>query len=423
MLTTSVISGSIFRSFYRAEWCRLKVKNGSYAPAEPVLHIEHPPHILGRIDNSEDEDDISNAESVYTALGGGVVTEERLLDASLGRPKRRLVPIVNIRVTRRSKEGSARDIVRDQDANDHDDEVNDIDADEDIGEVDFVQPLPISGPASESDLDPALDLDLDLGEANEFDDPIQGEEAFAPVLGPRPEDILFDLSDSSLHDGETNGGTGTQTPASEAEVWAELEDGEMNQARTPAGMLGDYEMSEDGSEHDHGQVGTVQVGGEEDGVPDGVIDLGFTDAETVDMREELVQSSRGDDAQGSEEPSSEDDGGDVFEETMEEATGPLPGDNIDIDSITVDVDVEEAVDIGPSEPLVSAVSQGDEGQDGSDVALDDADVEIPDPEAKSHDESVATVTVVNLDETIVDDGTVQPEAQISFLPSKTVPTP
>jgi hypothetical protein len=294
---------------------------------------------------------------------------------------------VNIRVTRRSKEGSAGDIVRDQDANDREDEVIDIDADEDIGEVDLdLQPLPISGPASESDLDPALDLDLDLGEANEFDDPIHGEEAFAPVLGPRPEDILFDLSDSSLHDGETNGGTGTQTPASEAEVWAELEDGEMNQAYTPAGMLGDYEMSEDGSEPGPGQAGTVQAGGEENenGVPDGVIDLGLTEAETGSMRAELVQSSHGDDAQGSGETESEDDGVDVLEETMDEDTGPLPGDNIDIDPIIVEVAAEEVVDLDPSGPLGSAVSQGNEGQDGSDVALDDADVEIADREAKSH---------------------------------------
>jgi hypothetical protein len=129
------------------------------------------------------------------------------------------------------------------------------------------------------------------------------------------------------------------------------------------------------------------------------------------MREELVQSSHGDDAQASGETESENDGVDVFEETTDEDTGPLPGDNIDIDPIIVEVAAEEVVDLDPSGPLGSAVSQGNEGQDGSDVALDDADVEIADREAKSHAESTAPMIVDELNEIMLDTVTEQPEAK------------
>jgi hypothetical protein len=235
---------------------------------EPVLHVTHPPHILHRSEDDESDSD-SDADTVYTTLEGGAVTEERMMYDSLGKRKRRLIPTASIRVSRRSKEGSAGDI-----AHDSDDEA--ADARED----------PTDGTDPNLDLDPDLDraiqMDLDLGEELDLDDPIQDGQAFAPVLGPRPEDILFDLSDESSN-GE--GPSGTQTPASEAEVWAELEDVEMNEAYTPAGMLGDYEMSDD--EESSANAGQEV---EDEGLPEGVIDFGYTDAETDAIRQAILHT-------------------------------------------------------------------------------------------------------------------------------------
>ena len=108
ILTTPQVFGSVFRTLPRQEWCRLKVQNGSYAPDEPVLHVEHPPHILQPLDDQagNDSDVESDAGTVYTVLEGGITTQERLLDESLGRPKRRLVPVVDIRAGKRSKVGN-----------------------------------------------------------------------------------------------------------------------------------------------------------------------------------------------------------------------------------------------------------------------------------------------------------------------------
>jgi hypothetical protein len=256
-----VVPGSIYSSSTRQEWCKLKVLNGCYAPDEPVLHIEHPPHILQPLGEGND---VSEAGSVFTNLEGGAVTEERLLDESLGRPKRRLVPVVDLRVGKRSKVGTADDIV-------HDDVDGEANADADVEHEDGpnqVQDLSVdtepqmevadsadqpglvqdkeaqSNPSKtpDNDLAPSLlaeETHMDLGEPAALEDPIDNETTYSPLLGPRPDDILFS------EDGDAENGDGD---ASESEVWAELEDQEMTQAFTPAAVPGGYDLSEDEDE-------------------------------------------------------------------------------------------------------------------------------------------------------------------------------
>jgi hypothetical protein len=225
------------------------------------LHIEHPPHILQPLGEGND---VSEAGSVFTNLEGGAVTEERLLDESLGRPKRRLVPVVDLRVGKRSKVGTADDIV-------HDDVDGEANADADVEHEDGpnqVQDLSVdtepqmevadsadqpglvqdkeaqSNPSKtpDNDLAPSLlaeETHMDLGEPAALEDPIDNETTYSPLLGPRPDDILFS------EDGDAENGDGD---ASESEVWAELEDQEMTQAFTPAAVPGGYDLSEDEDE-------------------------------------------------------------------------------------------------------------------------------------------------------------------------------
>jgi len=273
ILTTPLTGGSIYNSVTRREWCKLKVLNGCYAPDEPVLHIEHPPHILQPL--GEGGDDESEAGSVYTNLEGGAVTEERLLDHSIGRPKRRLIPVVELRVRKRSKAGTAEDIVHYEDdlepemgataeieGEDRPDQGQDLAIDIEFqAEVADSAEQPGLGLGDEeqsnaskmqdNDIAPTLlaeEIQMDLGEPAALEDPVDSEAAYSPLVGPRPDDILFDLSDDD--DAETGEGDGD---ASEAEVWAELEDQEMTQAFTPAAMPGGYDLSDDEDEGENGQ--------------------------------------------------------------------------------------------------------------------------------------------------------------------------
>lgn len=250
ILTTPQVFGSVFRTLPRQEWCRLKVQNGSYAPDEPVLHIEHPPHILQPLDDQaaagDDSDVESEAGTVYTVLEGGITTQERLLDESLGRPKRRLVPVVDIRVGKRSKVGTVEDIVPADPASGGGELVQagpegepTIDPTE--GPVVLQDHIPLEL-VDDSAIAPVVDAPMDLGEPNIFEDPLNDEIAYSPALGPRPDDILFDLSDDAHEDDDD------ETDRSESEVWAELDDPAKMQAFTPAPIPGDYDVSEDGDE-------------------------------------------------------------------------------------------------------------------------------------------------------------------------------
>jgi hypothetical protein len=325
-----VVPGSIYNSSTRQEWCKLKVLNGCYAPDEPVLHIEHPPHILQPL--GEGGDDVSEAGSVLTNLDGGAVTEERLLDESLGRPKRRLVPVVDLRVKKRSKVGTADDIVRDDvdvEANadadvEHEDgqnQVQDLAIDietttEVAGAAD--QPGPVqdeeeqlnTSKTPDNDTAPALlaeETHMDLGEPAALEDPIDNETTYSPLLGPRPDDILF--SD----DGDAENGDGD---ASESEVWAELEDQEMTQAFTPAAVPGGYDLSDDEDEDEDG-------GMDED-----------EDVRTEEIRAAILSDpldsgdgTREADTQIDQEPTTESEeaalNGDVNMEALDPTSGPI----------------------------------------------------------------------------------------------------
>jgi len=256
ILTTPQVFGSVFRTLPRQEWCRLKVQIGSYAPDEPVLHIEHPPHILQPLDDQagagDDSDVESDAGSVYTVLEGGITTQERLWNESLGRPKRRLVPVVDTRAGKRSKVGIAEDIVPaesnldiDQAGQEDEPATNPTEATNPIeGPVVLQDHIPLEL-VDDSAIAPVVDAPMDLGEPNIFEDPLNDEIAYSPALGPRPDDILFDLSDDAHEDDDD------ETHRSESEVWAELDDPAKMQAFTPAPIPGDYEVSDD-EEHGNG---------------------------------------------------------------------------------------------------------------------------------------------------------------------------
>jgi microcystin-dependent protein len=296
------------------------------------LHVEHPPHILQPLEEEvEVEDTVSEAGSYYTILEGGLVTKERVLDEEYGRPKRRLFPVVDIKVKKRSKVGTAEDIVHqdledndlDSDGGDEEMQANSAelpihehdtnttgDTPDRIASVDHqmaeltdlapVEPtssaeLPIhnhdtntTGDTSDRPaavdhqnagltdlasveptplLTPLEDVPMDLGEPTEFEDPLDDGTPYSPVIGPRPDDILFDLSDD---DDEGEGEDADQTQRSESEVWAELEDQEMTQAFTPAGMLGDYELSDDEEDDTPDPAGNAEAEAEAETVTDAI---------------------------------------------------------------------------------------------------------------------------------------------------------
>jgi len=194
---------------------------------------------------------------VLTNLEGGFITEERLLDESLGRPKRRLVPVVDLIVRKKSRVGTADDIVHDDVDADNaplvQDLTNDTESQVEVADTTDQSGLVLdeaeqSNTTKTPDVDnvPALlaeEAQMDLGEAAALEDPIDHETTYSPLLGPRPDDILF--SD----DGDAENGDGD---ASESEVWAELEDQEMTQAFTPAAVPGGYDLSEDEDEEEDG---------------------------------------------------------------------------------------------------------------------------------------------------------------------------
>jgi hypothetical protein len=365
ILTTPVVPGSIYSSSTRQEWCKLKVLNGCYAPDEPVLHIEHPPHILQPL--GEGGDDVSEAGSVFTNLDGGAVTEERLLDESLGRPKRRLVPVVDLTVKKRSKVGTADDIVHDVVDGEADADAEVEHADQPSQAQDLTidiesqaeganaadQPGPMLDDQGQSaisktqddDLAPALlaeETHMDLGEPAALEDPIDNETTYSPLLGPRPDDILF--SD----DGDAENGDGD---ASESEVWAELEDQEMTQAFTPAAIPGGYDLSEDEDE-------------EEDG--------GMDEDEDEDVRTEEIRAAilsdpldsgdgtREADTQIDQEPTTESEeaalNGDVNIEALDSTSGPVTSET-----------KQEVLDISKSTAAIASPELNGETTNGSTI--------------------------------------------------------
>lgn len=96
LLTTHTVTGSTHRSILRQEYARNKVLSGCFAGEDPVIHVEHPPHILEPLERSP-------SVSVPASTAGEEVSqprEPRLLDQVLGR-KRRLEVVVELPLYRR----------------------------------------------------------------------------------------------------------------------------------------------------------------------------------------------------------------------------------------------------------------------------------------------------------------------------------
>ncbi|ORX34418.1 hypothetical protein BD324DRAFT_149350 [Kockovaella imperatae] len=93
-LTTSPVLGTVYPTMFRREWARAKVAANCFAGENPVMHVEHPPHMLERIDvdsDSEPESDESDA-----LLDAGAVRVERLADRGWSRQTRRFICVVEL---------------------------------------------------------------------------------------------------------------------------------------------------------------------------------------------------------------------------------------------------------------------------------------------------------------------------------------
>ncbi len=95
-LTTHLVTGSTARFAHRREHVRHKVAIGCLAGDDPIIHVEHPPHILEPL-----EENSSVPVSNPTTVDGFVEREKegRLLDKVLGR-KRRLEVVIELPVRR-----------------------------------------------------------------------------------------------------------------------------------------------------------------------------------------------------------------------------------------------------------------------------------------------------------------------------------
>jgi hypothetical protein len=389
-----------------------------------VLHIQQPPHIL-QTSNEAEDDTGSEAGSVFTNLEGGVVTEERLLDESLGRPKRKLVPVVDVKVGKRSKVGTADVIFYDADSEVEAEPETEVQVGTEVDPLAEQPPVNVVESQDESDVpnDPTLpapllseEIAMDLGESAALEDPIDTETTYSPLLGPRPDDILFDLSD----DGEEGGEEGD---ASESEVWAELEDQEMTQAFTPAGMLGDYEMSDD-EEEDGGMDEDEDVGTEaimaailSDPLDSGLADEEGDPLETiqvlngVDSEDRIVAGPESEEAaiNGDVDMAGAEDDGLVKADTVKDV----------IDDLTSDSEVVTAA----AEPLLngsmtlqpkSALEDGQcGGQDASGQTTDQVDT------AAAVVDEIDTAPTVEVESTLVEDQSSAVESEVQAA----VPSP
>jgi hypothetical protein len=79
-LTTPLIYGTTHRSAFRRQTVKDKVQSSCFAGPDPVMHVEHPPHMLERVDGS------------VLPSGDGMVGE-RLMDKVV---KRKFRPVVEL---------------------------------------------------------------------------------------------------------------------------------------------------------------------------------------------------------------------------------------------------------------------------------------------------------------------------------------
>jgi hypothetical protein len=95
-LTTLTVLGTSHRSTFHQEKARHKVQTGCFAGEDPVIHVEHPPHILEVLEHSAS---VPTSADIPLSTELIIGKEERLLYKVLGR-KRRLEVFVELPMRR-----------------------------------------------------------------------------------------------------------------------------------------------------------------------------------------------------------------------------------------------------------------------------------------------------------------------------------
>ena len=97
-LITQPISGTVYATVHRREWVRVKVANNCFAGENPVMHVEHPPHMLEKVDDTDFEWDSDESDEL---LDAAAVRVERLADRGWNRPPRGFICTVELPTRKR----------------------------------------------------------------------------------------------------------------------------------------------------------------------------------------------------------------------------------------------------------------------------------------------------------------------------------
>ena len=84
-LATLAVRGSVYMSGFRQEWAKLRVANSCFAGDDPIIHVEHPPHMLQVLDEGSDVKSVSDGDVL---MDGDEMMEQRLLDRAEGKNRR-----------------------------------------------------------------------------------------------------------------------------------------------------------------------------------------------------------------------------------------------------------------------------------------------------------------------------------------------
>lgn len=94
-LTTPRIPGSIYTSQYRRDWAIARVADNCFGGDDPIMHVEHAPHMLEAAATSEEEKTTDNADEEGDAndmendlYNANEMDEQRAADRKEGKPSR-----------------------------------------------------------------------------------------------------------------------------------------------------------------------------------------------------------------------------------------------------------------------------------------------------------------------------------------------
>ena len=102
-LILPVVPGSSYVTQFRRDWARDRVANNCFAGPDPVMHVEHPPHILEKVEETPEPGEISDDEEETEdeeIFDADEVVAQRLLDRASG-VVRRITPVVLLKRRRR----------------------------------------------------------------------------------------------------------------------------------------------------------------------------------------------------------------------------------------------------------------------------------------------------------------------------------